>query len=243
MYDREFESNAETGARLKQRAQEQQKQSPGASPSAGATVGQSLLRLQRSHGNRYVQSVLLLARAAEGEAQLSPEVEENIHRTRGGGHSLDENVRDRMESAIGADFSGVRIHTDAQADTLSRSVNARAFTVGQDVYFRQGAYQPGSSSGRELIAHELTHVVQQSGGSGVQRKLSVSQPGDRHEQEADQVAQAVTRMEQRAPSANEAAAPLQRQAEEEKKDESVQTKVEDGSLQRQAEEEKSEEGM
>ena len=134
----------------------------------------------------------------------------------------------------------MRVHTDAQADTLSRSVSARAFTVGQDIYFRQGAYQPGNSSGRELLAHELTHVVQQSGGGSMQRKLPVSQPGDRYEQEADQVAQAVTRMEQRAPSRPDSAPPVQRQAEEEKKDESVQTKAEPGSLQRQMEEEKTE---
>jgi hypothetical protein len=75
-----------------------------------------------------------------------------------------------MESSFGADFSGVRVHADAQSDTLNQSLNARAFTTGQDVFFRQGAYSPGSSGGRELLAHELTHVVQQNGDQ-VQTKL------------------------------------------------------------------------
>jgi hypothetical protein len=66
-----------------------------------------------------------------------------------------------MERAFGADFGGVRVHTGAQADGLARSIQAKAFTTGQDVYFRQGAYEPGSRGGQELIAHELTHVGQQ----------------------------------------------------------------------------------
>jgi hypothetical protein len=273
MYDRALESNPETQARLSRREEELKKEKPEAPSQDGpvlrsdpssagahapilnsvdapqpARAGQSLLRLQRQYGNRYVQRVLALARKADCEAQLLPETEETIHQSRGGGQPLGENVRDQMETAIGADFGGVRVHADGQADTLSRAVNARAFTVGQDLYFRQGAYEPGSSSGRELLAHELTHVVQQSGG-GVQRKLTVSQPGDKYEQEADQAAQAVTRMEQTgvsSPAATPAVQrqmPVQPQMEEEKKDETVQTKVEPGWLQRQPEEENTDENM
>jgi len=99
-----------------------------------------------------------------------------------------------MESAFGANFSGVRVHTGAEAHSLNRSVSAVAFTTGQDIFFSHGAYQPASSGGRELLAHELTHVVQQSG-AGVQAKLTVSQPGDPLEREADQMAQAVVRDE------------------------------------------------
>jgi hypothetical protein len=72
-----------------------------------------------------------------------------------------------MEPVFGADFSQVRVHTDTQANTLNRTLSARAFTTGRDIFFRQGEYRPGSSTGQELIAHELTHVVQQ-GGAGVQ---------------------------------------------------------------------------
>jgi hypothetical protein len=74
-----------------------------------------------------------------------------------------------MGQAMGADFSGVKVHTDAQSDQLNQSIQAKAFTTGQDVFFRQGEYNPGSRGGQELIAHELTHVVQQKGGERIQR--------------------------------------------------------------------------
>lgn len=95
----------------------------------------------------------------------SDEFERSLNSARSGGSSLEPKVRNQMESAIGADFRSVRIHTDIRADQLNRSVQAKAFTRGQDVFFRQGAYQPGSQGGQELIAHELTHVVQQNGGN------------------------------------------------------------------------------
>jgi hypothetical protein len=72
-----------------------------------------------------------------------------------------------MERALGADLSGVRIHADRRADELSRLLQARAFTTGQHVFFRRGAYDPVSSGGRALLAHELTHVVQQRGAAPV----------------------------------------------------------------------------
>jgi len=159
-------------------------------PTRGA---QSLLQLQRQYGNRYVQRVLALARKADGEAEAAPEVEASIQQARGSGQALDSRVRAQMESAFGADFSGVRVHADAEADTLSRALSARAFTTGQDIFLRQGEYNPGTSSGRELLAHELTHVVQQAG-STVQGKLVIGQPGDMYEQEADRVAEAVIHM-------------------------------------------------
>jgi hypothetical protein len=151
--------------------------------------------LQRQYGNRYVQRVLALARKADGEGEASHDVEQAIQRARGGGQALDSGVRAQMEPAFDADFSGVRVHADAQADTLNRALNARAFTTGQDIFFSQGAYNAGSSSGRELLAHELTHVVQQNG-EQVQAKLTVGRPGDHYEQEADQVARAVMQQEQ-----------------------------------------------
>jgi hypothetical protein len=101
-----------------------------------------------------------------------------------------------MESAFGADFSKVRIHTGMKADWLNRLIQARAFTVGGDIFFRNGEYAPGQTAGRELLAHELTHVVQQNG--GVHSKLTVSQPEDASEREADRVAKAVTQNERSA---------------------------------------------
>src|SRR5262249_16609741 len=82
---------------------------------------------------------------------------------RGGGQPLAENVRAPMERAFGVGFGRVRVHTDANAVALNRSMRARAFTTEQDIFFKEGEYHPGCKEGRELIAHELAHVVQQNG--------------------------------------------------------------------------------
>jgi hypothetical protein len=77
-----------------------------------------------------------------------------------------------LQKAFGTDFSSVRVHTDSGADTLNKELNAKAFTTGQDIFFRRGEYSPGSDGGKKLIAHELTHVVQQ----GVMRSQSSPKP-------------------------------------------------------------------
>jgi hypothetical protein len=84
-----------------------------------------------------------------------------ITSTRGNGGTLDKPVKNFMETQLGADFSGVRVHTDSQAAAFSSALNAQAFTIGNDVYFNSGKYSPESSEGKHLLAHELTHVVQQ----------------------------------------------------------------------------------
>jgi hypothetical protein len=94
--------------------------------------------------------------------EASGNLESQINRARGSGQALDAGLQEQMGQAMGADFSGVRVHTDTQSDQLNQSIQAKAFTTGQDVFFRQGAYEPGSRGGQELIAHELTHVVQQT---------------------------------------------------------------------------------
>ncbi len=89
--------------------------------------------------------------------------EQQIKSAKGSGQPLEAGVQREMEGAFGADFDGVRVHHDAQADTLNRNVNARAFTTGNDIFFRQGEYAPNSDGGQELLAHELTHTIQQGG--------------------------------------------------------------------------------
>ena len=81
----------------------------------------SLLRLQRAYGNRYVSRVVELSRKGQGEGDVTPEIEADIQRERGGGQALDSGARAQMEPALGADFSGVRVHTGSQADTLNRT--------------------------------------------------------------------------------------------------------------------------
>ncbi|MGF6778289.1 DUF4157 domain-containing protein [Paraburkholderia sp. GAS334] len=162
--------------------------------SVDLSMQRSLLRLQMRYGNRYVGQVLHRV-AGGGEAGNDMDgIEHSIDAARSSGRAMDHGTRTRMETAFGADFSGVRLHTDAHADGLSRSLSARAFTTGRDVFFRHGEYSPGTSSGRELLAHELTHVVQQNG-DGLQRKMTVSEPGDAQEIEADQMARAVIAQE------------------------------------------------
>jgi len=179
-----------------------------------ARAEHSLLQLQSDYGNRFVQNVLSLSRKAKGEAKASDEVEQAIQSARGVGQSLDRGARAQMESAFDTDFSGVRVHTDAGADRLNKSLNARAFTTRKDIFFRQGAYEPGSSSGRELLAHELTHVVQQNA-EEIQPKLTVGRPGDKYEQEADHVAKAVISKEHEVLPREEDRTGIHRQEEEE----------------------------
>lgn len=92
----------------------------------------------------------------------SSNLESSIQQARGSGQNLGDDVRQPMEQAFGYDFSSVKIHNDSNSDQMNKSIQARAFTTGQDIFFRQGEYKPGSQSGQELLAHELTHVVQQN---------------------------------------------------------------------------------
>lgn len=99
----------------------------------------------------------------------SSEFSDKLNNAKSSGEPLDGSLRTEMESKMGADFSGVKIHTDSSAHALSREINAQAFTEGQNIFFNQGKYNPASSDGQELIAHELVHTVQQ--GDGMSRKV------------------------------------------------------------------------
>ncbi|MCC8400462.1 DUF4157 domain-containing protein [Paraburkholderia sp. MMS20-SJTN17] len=159
-----------------------------------ASAHRSLLKLQMRYGNQFVGRVIDRASNSDDQSGDRSAIERSIESSRGGGSGMDHSTRSRMETAFGADFSGVRIHHDSESDELGELLSARAFATGRDVYFRHGEYNPGTAAGRELLAHELTHVVQQTG--GVQRKMTVSQPSDPHEVEADQMAHAVMQLDQ-----------------------------------------------
>jgi hypothetical protein len=107
------------------------------------------------------------------------------------GRPLDRGPRAFFESRFSSDFSQVRVHTGDRASESAEAVGALAYTVGNDLVFGRGQYQPGTDTGRRLLAHELTHSVQQGG--GLNAKLRIGDPGDRLEREADQVADAVLR--------------------------------------------------
>lgn len=94
------------------------------------------------------------------------DLEARIDASRGRGTTLSRSTREFMESRFGYDFSAVRVHTDGSAQRLNREVRSLAFTSGTDIYFAPGQFQPGTNAGKHLLAHELTHVIQQAGGGG-----------------------------------------------------------------------------
>ena len=99
-----------------------------------------------------------------GEGVIASEsVCNGISATKGNGASMDASTLSFMQNRFDADFNNVKIHTDGEAIKMNRELNAKAFTVDQEIYFNKGEYQPRTSSGRHLLAHELTHVLQKSG--------------------------------------------------------------------------------
>lgn len=102
--------------------------------------------------------------ADTGMRQNQAEImEPMLHQKKGKGHSLEGSSKDMMEQAFAADFSQVRVHTDAESHRMNQSIHAQAFTYGNDIYFNKNKYRPESREGRHLLAHELTHTIQQKG--------------------------------------------------------------------------------
>lgn len=197
----------------------------GPSDAAGA-----IHHLQRSAGNAAVGSLM------ESEQERSP-VKNVIEG--GGGSSLPDGVRENMEASFGTDFSDVRVHSDGEADASAKSVGAHAYTVGSNVVFRRDKYDPSSSEGQRMLAHELTHVIQQRqgpvDGTPAPGGIQVSDPSDRFEREADHVADQVMSGSS-APTGPAATPSAQRQ---EAPDDALQGSF----VQRQAAEEEPEEGL
>jgi hypothetical protein len=104
-----------------------------------------------------------------GGQKASPQLSGRIESSRGRGNKLPDGTRAQMETSFGRDFSDVTVHTDSASIEMNRELGAQAFTNGSDVYFGSGKYQPDSSEGKRLLAHELTHVVQQGGGQNSAR--------------------------------------------------------------------------
>ncbi|WP_322763339.1 DUF4157 domain-containing protein, partial [Frankia sp. Cr2] len=143
---------------------------------------------------------------SQGAGPLDPEIADTIQARRGTGSPLSEPVRAEMEGHLEADLSTVRIHTDSTAATLNRAVQAEAFTTGTDVFFAPGRFDPSSPTGRGLLAHELTHVVQQSAGAAGPGG-TVSHPDDPAEREAAAIGAQVARQASPIPDDEEEPAP------------------------------------
>ncbi|TAL46291.1 MAG: DUF4157 domain-containing protein, partial [Chitinophagaceae bacterium] len=106
---------------------------------------------------------------SNSETTVPDSVSTSIQNSKGNGSSFDRGIQYFMESRFGADFSSIKIHTGSESIQMNRELNAKAFTKGNDIYFNEGQYQPHSSNGKQLLAHELTHTIQQ-GNETVKRK-------------------------------------------------------------------------
>lgn len=230
MHDFEIEpAEAATRHRRDEGAADGAPRATAAPPRAAGLDTASVLRLQRTAGNTGVVQ-LLADEWGEHDNERSP-----VHDVvgRGGGQALDDGIRGSMESRFGQDFSDVRVHTDAQASASAESVGANAYTVGNDIVFRGGHFDPSSPTGQRTIAHELSHVVQQRSGpvDGTESAggIRLSNPSDRFERAADATADRV--MTGGGPAASAAAPSVQLEMETES----------EPSLQRQAMDDESEE--
>jgi hypothetical protein len=192
----------------------------------------AVMHLQKTAGNATVSAAL-----EEQEPSLVKDVVGS-----GGGSPLDKDTRGFMESRLGADFGDVRVHTDAKASDSARSVQAYAYTVGSDVVFQSGKYEPESDSGKRMLAHELTHVVQQRSGpvagTPAPGGIQISHPSDRFEQAAEGSADQVMSSASGAAPASASAAPASVQREEDDEDE-----VQGMFVQREGEDEEEVQGM
>jgi uncharacterized protein DUF4157 len=163
-----------------------------ARPQTASPAG-PLAQLATAVGNRGFTRTIARMRDGEGimpGGVVHPHVEAAITAARGRGARAERAVAARVGAALGDSLDDVSIHADGAAAALARSVAARAFTVGSDIFFGEGEYRPATATGRELLAHELVHVVQQRGASDT-GALTVSQPGDALEREAEDVARGI----------------------------------------------------
>lgn len=175
---------------------------------------EDVISAQQQVGNQVVQRALDKDARRKGltdeQGNLQQEITSQIQQKRGGGSPLPETIQKEAAKKLGRSFKDVRIHTDESADSLSRTISARAFTIGKDIFFKNGVFAPGSSAGRETIIHELTHVVQQDGKGGASGALKLGSPNTAQEREADRMGKKHAAAVSAAP-----AGAVQRESEEE----------------------------
>ena len=147
----------------------------------------SLLPVQSSYGNAAATGMAVGRKGTPGE--IPSALEQTAFS--GPGEPLASELREETEARVGADLGGVRVHRDEGADRAARMVEATAFTLGQNIAFSRGAFEPGTEAGKRLIAHEAAHTVQQRGATGAVRGMSG--PYDQSEREADAIASGVAR--------------------------------------------------
>ncbi len=182
---RDNEEAEKAGQAISQMDDDQEEQEAGTTTEGGETTEETSQATLIGRSGTVGQVGGAVVGSAGGA--VPSELASEIRNRQGSGRPLDAAVRMEMEGAFGADFSGVGVHADPAAGELNRRLGASAFTVGQDIFFGEGAYQPESEPGRQLLAHELTHVVQ-GGGTSASGPFTVGPVEDTHEQQADTAA-------------------------------------------------------
>ncbi len=122
------------------------------------------------------EEIQMKARGGIGSKEVSQEMEASLTQQQGNGQSLPNGIQRSMEQGIGADFSSVRLHTGSESVQMNEEIGAKAFTHGSDIFFNQNQYSPHTDEGQKLLAHELTHTVQQGSAHSIQRELAVAEP-------------------------------------------------------------------
>ena len=206
----EAEANTERDAFLQRAGNSTASQAAALTQADGGLRAQAVSRLQQERGNAYVQRVVAETKGTPGRlvGMSQPEMVDEVLQRKGLGQPLPGDAQSRMESHFGADLSGVRVHADGEAKALNSELDAQAFTVGSDIFFAEGKYNPTSSEGQGLLAHELTHVGQQTG-FGAQAVQRQSNP------EEEEVQRQASPEEEETPQAS-AQTPAEKKPEEEK---------------------------
>ncbi|HEX5734718.1 MAG TPA: DUF4157 domain-containing protein [Blastocatellia bacterium] len=184
------------------RVNSQPQPSPAEHMPESGNAAASLLSLQSTHGNRFVQRLLtesLVQRKCDSDCSCSDcqsddvdlgrDTAQLILQRKGNGQPLETRLREFMEPRFGEDFNAVRLHTDEHAAHTAQQLKALAYTVGQDIFFASGQYQPQTTEGKLLLAHELTHVAQQRASAGMD--VAMLKPDSPAEQEADIISRQV----------------------------------------------------
>ncbi|MEO0626195.1 MAG: DUF4157 domain-containing protein [Bacteroidota bacterium] len=165
-YEQEADAMADRVMRMPAQEEEQMQMKP---------LAEGIQR-KCTHCEEEAQRKPLMRKAGGGGMEAPKGLSAQLNNSKGGGVPLPKQTLQRMNRGFGTDFSNVRVHTGSRAGEMSQSVQAKAFTHGSDVYFNRGQYAPGTSSGDKLLAHELTHVVQQ-GGARNSRNLQLQEAG------------------------------------------------------------------
>ncbi|WP_103069648.1 eCIS core domain-containing protein [Aquimarina sediminis] len=130
-------------------------------------------KLQKKEEEQLEEEESIQQKSIDSGGEVKPDLQNRLHSSKGGGSSLPSETQSSMGAAFGADFSNVRIHTGSESVQMNRELGAQAFTNGSDIYFNDGKYNTNSRSGKHLLAHELTHTVQQ-GAIGIHPKINLS---------------------------------------------------------------------